>query len=195
MPFRRDENDLVDRTPSHDRPLSAERMDEEKFERAIEALENGRPREGQELGGRAKGTGVRGISALAGLAARAAVDPVGSLAADLCETAIYGAMPPEEIVATARACREAALLCYGLDSPPVTDPPINEMTRKEVARRYPLPPPAEALEGAEAVLPDSARHREPLAFRDAPEPFAEALRPLTLEEGARGVVLPEKGGE
>lgn len=40
-------------------------------------------------------------------------DPVGSLAADLCETAICEAMPPEEIERTAASCRRAAEICYG----------------------------------------------------------------------------------
>lgn len=103
-------------------------MDDEKYERAIEALEEQGRGETDPVGGvgppdhwpfsQCGSGGSEGrtpsISALASLASRAGfVDPVGSLAADLCETAICEAMPPEKIVATARACREAAEICYG----------------------------------------------------------------------------------
>jgi hypothetical protein len=78
-------------------------------------------------------------------------NPVGALAADLCETAIYEAMPPEEIVRTARACREAAEICYGYQTRALK--PLSAMTRAEVERKYPTRKPwPEGLPSVEETL-------------------------------------------
>lgn len=104
-------------------------------------------------------------------------DPVGSLAADLCETAICEAMPPDEILATARACREAAEICYG--QPPrvyVGQPaPPGEWSRPDDPRSFdPIPPPPAGVEGAQAIMPVS----ETLPIR---EPKAEVLEGIAAQ--------------
>lgn len=100
-------------------------MDDEKFERAVGALDEIENQaqyvpDGQEEARfhRAVQGGTYGgvNSATMSLNRRLAPgDLVGALAGDLLETAICEAMPPEEIVRTARACREAAEIAYGVN--------------------------------------------------------------------------------
>lgn len=129
MPMNPEWNDLVDRTPGQDRPLQPERMDDGKFESAVKALDEqaegeGDPRyeasdrrlrdlcEAHNSHQQRQVLGSGGQAALASLA-QPCGDPVSSLASDLCETVVTEGMPPEDIVATARACRGAAEICYG----------------------------------------------------------------------------------
>lgn len=194
-------------------------MEDEKFERAVEALENGALPTLDELRANsvpvtdvedAMGSGGppnqrdrgRGVSALANLAARCGVDPVGSLAADLCETAICEAMPPEEIVATARACREAAEICYGKSSDAQLDKRIRELPVSPSGLRLRLLGVAEHL-GATVgtaligALADEAIEwlDEAIGFPLRREDLRETIQPpAEVLEGARAVVHGETDG-
>lgn len=140
-------------------------MDDEKFERAVQGLESGRAAGVNLAGsvgsrpvfdeeryarsmaeaaaelGRATGAYGGGQRAELRLNRRLAPgDPVGSLATDLCETAICEAMPPEEIVRTAAACREAAEIAYGLIpwGPTVPPPGAYDLMTNDEVRSFEL---------------------------------------------------------